>query len=255
MKIKKIIGLSFVGLLAWAFFLVANLPAAFVYQMAPVPRNIAVNNITGTIWSGQAGEATVNGITLNNINWDIQPAALLRQNLQADISLGDMQSAVSAQGSVIASRSAVTLNDTVIDVSAEWLQGMIPTPDFVIADVTGNLNLGVQEMTLTRQGCQSLDGLLSLERSRLESPFGNIRLGNARADLSCDQGQLTARVSQSSNDITTKGQFNLHPNQRFNVSATLTPGDEMPEQLRQGLDSIAEANNDNSYSINLSGRL
>ena len=256
MNSKKNIGLIFAGLLAWAFFLVINLPAAFVYQMAPVPGNVAVSNIIGTIWSGQAGEATINGITLNDIHWDIQPASLLRQNLQADISLGDMQSPVSARGSVVASMSGIILNDTVIDVSAEWLQDMIPTPDFGVAGVTGNLNFDVQEMTLTRQGCQSLDGLLSLERSRLESPFGNIRLGKAHADLGCDRGQLTARVNQSSNDITTEGQFNLHPNRRFNLSATLKPGDEMPQQLRQGLDFIAEAkNNDDSYSINFSGKL
>ena len=255
MNIKKIIALSLTGLLAWAFFMVINLPAAFVYQLAPVPNNVAVNNITGTIWSGQAGEATINGIALNNINWDIQPAALLRQNLQADISLGDLQSPVSAQASVTASRSGVMVSDATIDVAAEWLQTMVPIPDFVIVDVTGNLNLNVRGMNLTQQGCQSLDGQLLLERSHLESPFGNIRLGDASADLSCNQGQLTAQVSQSSDDISTDGQLNLYPNQRFDISATLVPGDEMPEQLAQGLDFVAESNSDNSYSINLSGRL
>lgn len=255
MKIKKILGLSLTGLLAWVFFLLVNLPAAFVYQMVPVPPNVSASNISGTVWSGQAGEVTVNNVTLTSINWDIRPSALLGRALEADITVGDLQSPVSAEATVRATTSEVSLTDTTVDVTAQWLQSQFPMPDFVIVDVLGNINLDVQTMNFTRQGCQNLDGLVALERSSLNSPFGDIRLGDAGARLNCEAGTLTASVNQSSSDISTEGQFTLRPNMSFNLAATLTPGEEMPSQLKQGLDFLGQPEGDDSYSLSFSGRL
>lgn len=255
MKIKKLLGLSVVGLLAWAFFLLVNLPAAFVYQMAPMPRNVSVSNISGTAWSGQAGEVTVNDITLTGISWDIKASALFRQALEADITVGDLQSPISAEATIRVTTSEINLTNTTVDVTAQWLQSQLPMPDFVIVDVLGNINLDVQDMNFTRQGCQSLDGLVALERSSLNSPFGDIRLGDAGARLNCDSGVLTATVNQSSDDITTDGQFTLRPNMSFNLAATLTPGAGMPTQLKQGLDFLGQPDSDDSYSLSFSGKL
>ncbi|AMO58287.1 hypothetical protein GZ77_21400 [Endozoicomonas montiporae] len=255
MKIKKIPGLTFTGLLAWAFFLLVNLPAAFVYQMAPVPRNVSASNITGTVWSGQVGEVTFNNITLTSVNWDIKPSALLGRALEADITVGDLQSPVSAETTVRATLSDVSLKDTTLDVTAQWLQSQFPMPDFVIVDVLGNINLDVQTLHVNRQGCQALDGLVALERSSLNSPFGDIRLGEAGARLNCEAGTLTALVNQSSSDISTEGEFTLRPNMSFNLAATLTPGEDMPGQLRQGLDFLGQPEGDDAYSLSFSGRL
>ncbi|MCW7555979.1 type II secretion system protein N [Endozoicomonas gorgoniicola] len=255
MKIKKIVGLTFTGLLAWAFFLVVNLPAAFVYQMAPVPDNVSASNISGTLWSGQAGEVTVNNVTLTSVNWDIKPSALLGQAIEADITVGDLQSPVSAEATVRATTSEVSLTDTTVDVSAQWLQSRFPMPDFVAVDVLGNINLDVQAMSFTEEGCQNLNGLVALQRSRLNSPFGGVRLGDAGARLSCEAGTLTASVNQSSSDIATEGQFTLRPNMSFNLAATLTPGEELPDQMKQGLAFLGQPEGDNAYSLRFSGRL
>ena len=215
----------------------------------------SLHSESGTVWSGQAGEVTVNNVTLTSVNWDIKPSALLGQAIEADITVGDLQSPVSAEATVRATTSEVSLTDTTVDVSAQWLQSRLLMPDFVAVDVLGNINLDVQAMSFTQEGCQNLDGLIALQRSRLNSPFGGVRLGDAGARLSCEAGTLTASVNQSSSDIATEGQFTLRPNMSFNLAATLTPGEELPEQMKQGLDVLGQPEGDNAYSLRFSGRL
>ena len=124
-----------------------------------------------------------------------------------------------------------------------------------MVDVSGNINLNIESMNINQQGCQSLTGDVTLERSTLDSPFGAIRMGSAGAQLNCSTGALTALLNQTSDDLVTEGQFTLQPNRQFDVAATLTPGSELPDSLKQGLKMLGQPNPDSSYSLDFSGRL
>lgn len=89
---KKTIKLSLFGILAYVVFLFATIPASFVYGQwkqnfggDKVP--VSLSNIDGSLWSGSAGKAVVQGHTFERVNWDISIPTLLLGIMEVDFDL------------------------------------------------------------------------------------------------------------------------------------------------------------------------
>jgi len=69
------------GLLVYLVALVLNFPAERAYAhwkaSEQSSRTLALSSISGSVWSGKAGVALIQGQTLENIEWNIRPWSLL----------------------------------------------------------------------------------------------------------------------------------------------------------------------------------
>ena len=84
MKKLRIIQLTILGLLLYIGFVLANVPATqVIYRLAP--EHVVITDVDGSIWSGTAATATANGITLNNIRWNVSLLSLFKRQLGAHI--------------------------------------------------------------------------------------------------------------------------------------------------------------------------
>lgn len=61
------------GLFAYIIFLIARLPAEQVVARVNLPDNLRIQDVSGTIWQGQIGQMSIQGIPLRSVQWQLSP--------------------------------------------------------------------------------------------------------------------------------------------------------------------------------------
>lgn len=254
-SLKKVVGLGLLGLVSWGGFMVAGLPAALVYQYAPIPDSVSMAGLSGSLWKGRAESVVVDGIRLPGVEWQITPWSLAAKTVVADVSLGTLQDPLSARGLIEVSQSGVRMENLSAEASVPWVMQHFGGYPADLVEVTGVVGLEVDSAEFSLRGCTVLAGDLALERSSVYTPYGELPLGKANVKLNCEDGSLVADVRQSSPALSSEGRFTLNAGRRYQFIAELDPGEAMPEKLEKGLPLVARAEPDGGYSIRFSGRL
>ncbi|WP_455206620.1 type II secretion system protein N [Kaarinaea lacus] len=88
--IKSTLKYSAFGIIAYLVFLVVTMPAGFAYgywKTAFGGENVpvALNDISGSVWSGRVGTATINGQQFGALTWDINFFTLLLGIVEMDV--------------------------------------------------------------------------------------------------------------------------------------------------------------------------
>ncbi|WP_422472955.1 type II secretion system protein N [Endozoicomonas sp. ALB032] len=248
---KKIISLAALAVVSYSVFLLAGLPAAFVWRHAPNMSGIELEGLSGSVWSGSAQELTINGIELQEVSWDFQPSALLTGKVSADLEVGDNLSAVVGQATVTYSPQGVMVEDLEADVSAGWLQQLAAMP--VPATARGNINLVVDSLVYEEGRCVELDGRMEWERGRISSPLGNVELGKADADLTCKGNTLEGKISQSSEFLTTDAVFSFNLNGSYSLNGKVSEGEALPETMKDGMKFLGRPDSQGRFPLTFRG--
>ncbi|WBA82065.1 type II secretion system protein N [Endozoicomonas sp. GU-1] len=255
-KTGKVILLSTLGLVSYSGFLIANMSAATVWQYLPT-RQLPVNisGITGTLWSGAAESVTLTvlrkPLALPAIRWQIEPASLLKGEVQVSVELGNAASPVEGQGTVVINRQTLTLNNVELDTTAPWLLASLQdtTVGNIPGEVQGNVLLELDELILNDKGCVNINGNAALTNSGLTSPSGQFDLGNSTAQLSCQNRSLIARVTQTSSIINSYGDFQLGTSGRYTFTGKMTPDASLPAPMKQGLAFLGQPDSNGAYAF------
>ena len=257
-KPRRPLLLVLVGLISYAFFLLANLPAAVVWQHFASPAlPVQLANVRGTLWAGSAGSVTV---TINNkplvlpeLSWRISPVVqLLLGKLPLTVTLGGPSDAIEASGQLTLSRTTLTVDNTTLDMQAQWLVDAIGNP--LPGSVSGNITVQLAQLAISRQGCSTVRGEVSLSDIELHSPFGPFMVGDVLAPLECRNQSLVANVSQSAGDISSEGTFTLDNQGNYRYQGDATTDSSTPPALTQALSMISRENQ-GRWPLRFSGRL
>ena len=103
----------------------------------------------------------------------------------------------------------VRLRDVDLQADAAWLLSQAPVRLPVPVTAAGQLHLQLTELRMTTSACQQLDGTLLWRGAEVQSPMGALRLDDARAQLSCEQGKWVAKVQQDSPQLKLNGRAEL----------------------------------------------
>ncbi|MGO0309208.1 type II secretion system protein N [Endozoicomonas acroporae] len=255
-KTGRIILLSTLGLVSYSGFLIANMSAATVWQYLST-RQLPVNmsGITGTLWSGAAESVTLTvsrkPLALSAIRWQIEPASLLKGEVQVSVELGNAASPVEGQGMVVINRKTLTLNNVELDTTAPWLLASLQdtTVGNIPGEVQGNVLLELDDLILNDKGCVNINGNAALTNSGLTSPFGQFDLGNSTAQLSCQNRNLIARVTQTSSIMNSYGDFQLSTSGRYTFTGKMTPDASLPAPMKQGLAFLGQPDSNGAYAF------
>ncbi len=88
MNYKKIIPVA-LGL--YLVFLVILAPAAWWLKLVPLPSQIQLGPVSGTLWQGQIQAVSLNGYVLQQVNWQLKPWALLTGKLALSLDIGQIR--------------------------------------------------------------------------------------------------------------------------------------------------------------------
>ena len=73
-------GLITIAVVTFVVGLVILFPARVAYNWF-APPGVAVSNLSGTVWSGSAGEASINQLYLYDLSWRFKPSTLFSGGL------------------------------------------------------------------------------------------------------------------------------------------------------------------------------
>ncbi|WP_100658551.1 type II secretion system protein N [Alteromonas flava] len=223
---KSKFAIALIGAVIFIFFLLVHLPAQQVLGRVELPRNIAVTGVSGTLWDGSARRVTVNGLSINNVKWELSALPLLWGQAWLNVEAGSQRQAteVSLTGDIVTS-----ITKPLVFSSDEFVL-YLPT-DQVLANVSlplpveagGRFRVTLSELDFN-QTCQTLQGTGEWLNASVQGTQGRIPLGVFSARLGCDNRAITVNVQEpnlfglsldarvaSMRDIAVAGKFKPDP--------------------------------------------
>ncbi|MFT5879965.1 MAG: general secretion pathway protein N [Moritella sp.] len=249
---SKLVGLCFI-LTAYVVFLVITLPAKLALSYLPLPPQVVISQVTGTVWHGHAEKVSYDNIDVIDFVWDTSFITMLTGSIEANVQFGRGKSSLRGHGDVGYSSNGGYAKNVTVEANSEWLlmASNIPVP----VTTSGEVKLEVSEAQQGQPWCEQLSGKLTWSNAGIQSLIGNIMVDSAVADLSCESGALVANIKQASSQLRLSGIAKLAAENKYSLSAVLVPSNELPESIRTNLRYIGKPNAKGEYQLNYSGRI
>lgn len=173
--------------------LIVTVPARFVLQFVPLPAQVQIGGVEGTLWRGQADTLLVDGTMLRNMQWQVRPLSLLAGQVVADIELGEhVDNLLIGGGRVRASRDVMEVSDVRVEARLVDLAAYAPEPSPF--PLRGDVILELTSFVLGQPLCNQANGQVELVGGAMQVGQNWENLGALEATIGCDGGYLTAAL-------------------------------------------------------------
>ncbi|MCG9748375.1 type II secretion system protein N [Shewanella sp. Isolate8] len=247
--VKKIV----IGVFVYLVFLIALFPASLAVKLAPLPKQVSVSGISGTIWSGEIDTLMLQKRRLEQVSWQLSPWGLLTGKANIDFVVGSRATAVNGKGFVSLSMSGIDASGVRFDAPSEFLVGNTRLP--FRTQVGGNFSLMLQNMEQGEPWCQQLTGKLFAQQLQVNNQFGKYPLGDVAVALSCVDGNIKVQTDDSMNALGLSGHALLKADKLVQVTAKIKETQAQPEDLKQALSFLGKRDSQGYYPINYQGRV
>ncbi|MDN4502957.1 type II secretion system protein N [Alteromonadaceae bacterium BrNp21-10] len=231
------------------FFLIWHLPATVVLDRVNLPKNIRLSGVSGTLWQGHLQQLVVNGIAINDVDWQLDALPLLMAEVQAQIDAGNSRDIeeVALSGQISLSTDHIQLSDAQVYVPASTLLAQVKLP--LPIDAQGRFSVNISQLDYP-QKCQQLSGKGQWLKAEVTGTQGPIVLGNFDALLSCQQDDV-AIVIQSGNSFGIDATVLVKPNGKYAVNGKFKPSESLPQEVHQAAAFFGKTDAQGFYNIKL----
>ena len=211
----------------FAAVLVARLPAAWVLP-ALGPR-LTCARVEGTLWRGECAQARLAGVTLDQLAWQVHPAALLGGRLAADLSARRADARASGEVSV---RWHGALQARDVHALLPLEPALLPAlPSYI----TGVLEADVARAVVTRTGAvEQLHGTLIVRRL-IDSSGSVTPLGSFRIRFPAAPGEPRGQLRDLGGPLWLRGTLRLTPQPGYVLHARVAARTGASPSLLQAL--------------------
>ena len=245
MSIKKLV---VVGVVSYLLFLVVLMPASWWLKLAPLPAELRLGQVNGTLWQGRIQALSYQSLELRQLQWQLSPWRLLTGQLAVQLEAGELAQMEQAyvKGQLRYGFSGLQLQDTLLRYPVRELAPLLRLPLPVGAD--GTLMLDIDAYQQGTPWCKSLSGQASWQQARLQPPTGWIDLQHIFASLACDEGELVL-ITDGQNPLGLDVTARLQAAGRFSVDGTLKPDASMPEEVHQAMQFVGSPDAEGRFRI------
>lgn len=234
-----------------AITLVAGLalmfPARVAYQWF-APRDAVLNGVGGTVWSGRAAQASLSGVYLRDLSWQIRPLSLLS---------GKVAMAVEATPAAGFVESTVVFSPGGT-IEFENLQGSVPLQSFEelagMPGLRGSASVQFERLSFRDGLPVAADGVLTVSSLVAPTIFRDA-IGGYRAEFSTQASGIVASVEDTDGVVDLAGSFQVRQDRTYQFIAQLAPKANTPERLGQQMRFLGTPNERGQYQLRLEGRL
>ena len=214
------------GVLGYLLFLVAQLPAAFVWQHLPasLTQKVGFTALEGSAWSATASGVTVNGQALGKVAWSLSPLALVTGRLGGEVQIRNPLGALQADMKVD-SAQRLELNDVQGDFNARLLD---PLARPVMLD--GQIVLALESVRFQPGTLLELSGTAQWRGAGIAG-ITDLPLGEVRIKAVPDKGGSRLQVSNRGGAIDINGVITVTSGGRYNLDLTLLNRDRQRKDL------------------------
>lgn len=241
-------------LVAYLFFLAANIPAAYVTDF--VHKNsqnkIAFSNVSGTLFVGRADVLYIEGKSITNFTWQLSPLSLLMLNASLDVNGGSIRESeqIYINGNVsipLFNTQKVKLTDASILVPAKDLFSQLSLP--VVVTAQGRFRLDIDTLVF-EQSCQSLEGTGNWLKAAVNINNNPIDLQSFSAVLSCNSPAFVVQIDPD-NGISLDGKISITPSGKYSAAGEFTIPQNFPNEIKQGAAFFGENLGGGRYRLDL----
>lgn len=216
---------------SYLLFLLACMPASQILPRLPLPAGLQLQNISGTLWQGRIGDLSWQKYRLHNLQWEVAFSQLWLARPTIKLSLQDPETAVA--GGTVSWRGDWSLNNWQVNTSTHTIQRWLSLP--LPIDANGELTLNIDQLTFNSLECQTLTGQLNWQQALLQTPAGELALGNPVAALSCRNKAVEANIQQDSASLHSETSLQLNMQGQYKLKASLQAKPALPDTLRSSL--------------------
>lgn len=242
---------------AYLLFLLASVPAGTAYALLPQSTPVQAAGLTGSLWSGQAAVASVAGIGLHEVRWELSPWSLLLGRLRGSLNARLADGFVSSR--VVASATSLQLTEL---RASTRLSNLGPQFTQILGSVAGQVSVSLASLTLTSGNATDAAGEIRVLDLSVPPLFGGrepglIPLGSYSVQLLPTGGQgLSARIVDDGGPLAVTGTLTLDLERRYRLEGLVQPRDGAVPELEQGLRLMSgDPDPMGRYQLSLTGSL
>ncbi len=247
------LGWLIAGILAFVFFLIAYLPASQVIGRVSLPANVAVSDVSGTLWEGRAQTIVVNGLPVYGTRWEVNPWALLIGQLSVTVKGGNFRDAdaIAFEGPLRTSLfnlQHVESDGFLLFLPVDRVLAEVPLP--LPVNAGGRFRVRLETLSFG-PACDELRGFGDWLNATVAGTQGPIDFGNYTAELSCQADNIGIAVSEP-NKLGLTMNAVIRPD--FNVDSVegrFKPDDDLPDEVHQAARFFGQPGPDGFYPIDL----
>lgn len=237
------------GILFFIFLIVLvliKLPVSLIAERLELPKGIAYEQMSGTVWQGKIKRLQVEGEVLNKVEWDVSPLKLFMAQVEVKFKFGPVRDAsqYSGKGTISYSMSGLKVTRSVIRLPASSLKKYSPIP---IANVGGRVILDIMDYQYSSALCDTLAGELVWSKSEID--FGGpIAFGTISANLACEEHNISVTFN-GLNRLGLEGQALIESTSKFGFDGYLKPDATLPKAVHNGLSMFGKPDVKGKYKI------
>lgn len=246
----RIVGLIFLGLLAFVVTAVWKFPAAGVLPHVNI-QPVKLSGVSGSIWNGgaQTVEAPELKQPVTNVQWKFAPATLLSASAGANVNFEVLGG--KGEGLVSRNRSGnMFVNDGTFRVPASRLEQFLPLP---VAEFGGILLADIKDLELENNLLKRTTGTLTWNSAEVKN---TVLLGQVVFDI-VPQGedQHIGTLSNTDGQLELRGEVLLDLAGNYKADIQIKPTSETPPQVNGLLNLVGRPASDGSYRIRNNGNI
>lgn len=250
-NIKKISIAVVMFILTYLIFLIMLAPANKIVGQLTLPKNIQIQGISGSIWSGEAKEVVVDEFILHQVRWQVNLASLMTFNPTIEVNVGNRYKsgpAGSLEITNITDISILTVKNIDLSIKTNEVLPYLNLPIDMTAQ--GDIVLKANTFTVGKPLCSELNGQLTWANAQVNAMEEYIELGSFAANLACENGAVAIDIVKENN---LGLEFSAYIANKGKVSGQgyLTPGANFPEKIKPVLSFIGRADKQGRYKIRL----
>ncbi len=242
-------GALFLGM-AYAFFLFFTVPAQLVTERLESRAPLSLSGVSGTAWSGRAKEFVIQDVSLGELQWQLQPLALLTGRLGTYLTLNDPR--LSASGKL-----NVGLDQSLDLKAAEFKAdaSILERAELLPFAPAGSLQGEIKRFTLEGEGQLDIEASMQWRNAAIESPF-SAPLGDFRLDLqTTDKGTRGQLRSEEGSPLKVVGDLNVDPKGNYVITLRLTPERAASQELRNWIKALGRTDRKGTTTFRTKGNI
>lgn len=229
--------------------LIALFPARVAVDwMGPRLGALQLDDVSGSVWHGQARDARVHGEPIGTVGWRIHPLALLQRRLDVDLDIDGVE--FRGAGFISAGQDLVVMRDARLAMSARRLEPVLDVPALTLH---GTVEIELARAELVNNFPRLLEGRATWHDAAVDGAAA-AQLGDLIAEFqTASDGALIGTVFDNGGPLALDGQFKVGFT-GYEVEAVLEPRDGNP-QVAEALRYVGERQPDGSSLLQVRGQL
>ena len=245
------------GLLVYLVALVLTFPAerAYSHWQASETANkaVALSGISGSVWSGKAGVALIQGQQLKDVEWTLRPWSLLFG--QVGLSWRFQLPESEGEAGYAQAETALGLDGS---VSFEQLEARLPAAwvaaaaNAAVVRPSGSVSVNLEQLRWDGQSLVSADGRVAWHGAGVDI-FKPVMLGDLALSLETTDEAVKGVVSDGGGPLSLDGLLTLTPDGQYAFNGSLAARN--APDLENALRSMGRAGADGRIKLKRSGSL